>query len=161
MPQVAPRVSGECGLDLMLVDVGIGIGNRRLTIAGRVRPLDDLSLKLLLDRLEHRRARWPNTANLDLLINNQTANKTTRAVGNHWISAAMRGQTATRERLRVDRQLEEAVDPRPPDPLRFAEVFGPATSASPHPRTPTARPHPADLVREFHDQLRGQSGPSL
>ncbi|MFD7476010.1 hypothetical protein ACFV8Z_28635 [Streptomyces sp. NPDC059837] len=61
----------------MLVDVDVGIGNRRLTIAGRVRPLDDLSLKLLLDRLEHRRARWPNTANLHLLINNQTANKTT------------------------------------------------------------------------------------
>lgn len=36
---------------------------RQLTIAGRVRPLDDLTLKLLLDWLEHRRRRWPNTAN--------------------------------------------------------------------------------------------------
>lgn len=39
----------------MLDDVDIG--NRRLTIAGRVRPLDDLTLKLLLDWLEHRRTR--------------------------------------------------------------------------------------------------------
>ncbi|RPK67213.1 hypothetical protein [Streptomyces sp. ADI95-17] len=100
----------------------VDIGNRRLTIAGRVRRLDDLTLKLLLDWLEHRRSRWPNTANLHLLINNQTATKTSRA-SNHWISAAMRGQTATLERLRVDRQLEEAMV-RGPDPLHLAEVFG-------------------------------------
>ncbi|MEV0489962.1 hypothetical protein [Streptomyces atratus] len=106
--------------NLMLVDVDLG--NRRLTIAGHARPLDDLILKLLLDWLEHRRTRWPNTANLHLLINNQTANKTTRA-SNHWISAAMRGQTATLERLRVDRQLEEAMI-QGPDPLHLAEVFG-------------------------------------
>jgi hypothetical protein len=100
----------------------VDIGNRRLTIAGRVRPLDELTLKLLLNWLEHRRTRWPNTANLHLLINNQTANRTTRA-SNHWISAAMRGQTATLERLRVDRQLEEAMA-QGPDPLHLAEVFG-------------------------------------
>ncbi|MFD7017570.1 hypothetical protein [Streptomyces sp. NPDC059928] len=94
----------------------------RLTIAGRVRPLDDLTLKLLLDWLEHRRNRWPNTANLHLLINNQTATKTSRA-SNHWISAALRGQDATPERLRVDRQLEEALT-HGPDPLHLAEVFG-------------------------------------
>jgi integrase len=106
--------------NLMLDDVDPG--NRRLTIAGRVRPLDDLTLKLLLDWLEHRRNRWPNTANLHLLINNQTATKTSRA-SNHWISAATRGQDATLERLRVDRQLEEALT-HGPDPLHLAEVFG-------------------------------------
>ncbi|MGX1135736.1 hypothetical protein RKD49_007926 [Streptomyces glaucescens] len=57
-----------------------------------------------------------------LLINNQTANTTGRA-GNHWISAPMRGQDATLERLRVDRQLEEALT-HGPDPLHLAEVFG-------------------------------------
>ncbi|MFF0117016.1 hypothetical protein [Streptomyces prasinus] len=105
---------------LMLDD--LDIGNRRLTIAGRARPLDDLTLKLLLDRLEHRRRRGPNTANLHLLINNRTAAKTNRA-GNHWISATLRGQDATLERLRVDRQLEEALA-HGPDPLHLAEVFG-------------------------------------
>jgi hypothetical protein len=104
----------------MLDDVDLG--NRRLTIAGRVRPLDDLTTQLLLDWLEHRHRRWPNTANLHLLINNQTANTTSRA-SNHWISAAMRGQDATLERLRVDRQLEEAMV-KGPDPLHLAEVFG-------------------------------------
>jgi hypothetical protein len=56
------------------------------------------------------------------LINNQTANRTTRA-SNHWIGEAMRGQTATLERLRVDRQLEEAMT-QGLDPLHLAEVFG-------------------------------------
>jgi integrase len=105
---------------LMLDDVDLG--NRRLTVAGRVRPLDDLTMQLLLDWREHRRRRWPNTANVHLLINNQTANTTSRA-SNHWISAATRGQDATLERLRVDRQLEEAMV-KGPDPLHLAEVFG-------------------------------------
>ncbi|MFF1401338.1 hypothetical protein ACFVZD_47610 [Streptomyces sp. NPDC058287] len=105
---------------LMLNDVDLG--NRRLTIGGRVRPLDDLILKLLRDWLEHRRRRCPHTASLHLLINNQTATKTSRA-SDHWISATLRGQDATLERLRVDRQLEEALA-HGPDPLHLAEVFG-------------------------------------
>ncbi|MGW1405393.1 hypothetical protein [Streptomyces sp. NPDC002403] len=90
--------------------------------AVRVRPLDDLTLKLLPDWLEHRRNRWPTTANLHLLINNQTTTKTSRA-SSHWTSAAMSGQDATLERPRVDRQLEEALT-HGPDPLHLAEVFG-------------------------------------
>lgn len=35
----------------------------------------------------------------------------------------MRGQAATLERLRVDRQLDEAMT-HGPDPLHLAEVFG-------------------------------------
>ncbi|MFF9477004.1 hypothetical protein ACF1E9_30880 [Streptomyces roseolus] len=105
---------------LVLDDVDLG--NRRLTIAGRVRPLDDLTLKLLTDWLDYRRRRWPSTANLHLLINSQTGNTTGRG-SNHWISAPMRGQDATFERLRVDRQLEEALT-HGPDPLHLAEVFG-------------------------------------
>ncbi|MFB6818094.1 hypothetical protein ACFCV8_26490 [Streptomyces sp. NPDC056347] len=105
---------------LMLDD--IDLGNRRLAIAGRVRPLDDLTLKLLLDRLEHRRNRWPDTANLHLLINNRTANTTSRA-SNHWISAPMRGQDATPEKRRVNRRLEEAMV-KGPDPLHLAQVLG-------------------------------------
>ncbi|WP_326793619.1 hypothetical protein OHA79_47485 (plasmid) [Streptomyces sp. NBC_00841] len=64
----------------------------------------------------------PDRPAVHLLINNQTANTTSRA-GNHWISAPMRGQEATLERLRVDRQLEEAML-KGPDPLHLAEVFG-------------------------------------
>ncbi|MFJ8085320.1 hypothetical protein ACIQ6Y_32540 [Streptomyces sp. NPDC096205] len=97
---------------LMLDDVDLG--NRRLAIAGRVRPLDDLTPKLLTDWLDHRRHRWPSTANLHLLNNNQTANTTSRA-SNHWISAPMRGQDATLERLRVDRSSKK---PWPTGPTR-------------------------------------------
>ncbi|WP_267242263.1 hypothetical protein [Streptomyces sp. PR69] len=106
----AARVAQIAALVLDDVD----LGNRRLTIAGRARLLDDLTLKLLTDWPGRRRRRWPSTANLHLLINNQTANTTNRA-SNHWISAPMRGQDATLERLRVDRQLEEALThgPRP------------------------------------------------
>lgn len=57
-----------------------------------------------------------------MLINNQTATKTSRA-SNHWISSSMRSQDATLERLRVDRQLEEALT-HGPDPLHLAEVIG-------------------------------------
>jgi hypothetical protein len=32
------------------------------------RPLDELTHRLLIDWLEHRRARWPNTANPHLII---------------------------------------------------------------------------------------------
>ncbi|MGW6456436.1 hypothetical protein ACWF94_10985, partial [Streptomyces sp. NPDC055078] len=112
----------------------VDLGNRWLTVAGRARPLDDL-LKLLTDWLDHRRHRWPSTANLHLLINNQTANATGRA-GNHWISAPMRGQDATLERLRVDRQLEGALT-HGPDPLHHAEVFG----LDERPRCATRTPH--------------------
>ncbi|MFI6495110.1 hypothetical protein [Streptomyces sp. NPDC050564] len=114
----AARVAQIATLTLHDVD----LGNRWLTVAGHARPIDDLTLKLLLAWLEHRRNRWPNTANLHLLINDQTATKTSRS-SNHWISAAMRGLDATLERLRVDRQLEEALT-HGPDPLHLAEVFG-------------------------------------
>ncbi|MFF8381237.1 hypothetical protein ACF07V_34530 [Streptomyces sp. NPDC015661] len=46
---------------LLLGDVDLG--NRRLVIAGRVRPPDDLTRTLLLDWLERRHRRSPNTAN--------------------------------------------------------------------------------------------------
>jgi integrase len=116
---------------LMLDD--LDVGNRRLTVAGRVRPLDDLTLKLLLDWLEHRRSRWPITANLHLLINNQTATKTNRA-SNHWISATLRGQDATLERA----------------PRR------PATRRGPHPRARSAPPRRGVRARrEDRDALLG------
>ncbi|MDQ0401710.1 hypothetical protein OIE75_01815 [Streptomyces sp. NBC_01723] len=41
--------------------------------------------------MEHRRNRWPNTAKLRLLINDQIAAKTSRA-GNHGVGATLRGQ---------------------------------------------------------------------
>ena len=100
----------------------IDLGNRRLVIAGSARPLDDLTASLLLAWLAHRGRRWPGTANPHLIINQQTA-MTTRAVSENWLTQSCRGLTATLERLRVDRQLEEALTCGA-DPLHLAAVFG-------------------------------------
>ena len=100
----------------------VDLGSRRLIIAGTARPLDDLTRSLLLSWLEHRRDRWPGTANPHLIINQQTA-MTTRAVSENWLTESCRGLTATLERLRVDRQLEEALTCGA-DPLHLAAVFG-------------------------------------
>jgi hypothetical protein len=54
------------------------------------------------------RSRWPGAANPHLLINKQTA-MTTRAVSENWLTGPCRALTATLERLRVDRQPEEAL----------------------------------------------------
>jgi integrase len=106
--------------ELHLAD--IDLGNRRLVITGQARPLDDLTRHLLLAWLEHRRHRWPGTANPHLILNQQTA-MTTRAVSENWLTETCRGLTATLERLRADRQLEEALT-HGPDPLHLAAVFG-------------------------------------
>ena len=98
------------------------LGNRRLVITGQARPLDDLTKSLLLAWLQHRGRRWPGTANPHLIINQQTA-MTTRAVSENWLTGSCRGLTATLERLRVDRQLEEALTCGA-DPLHLAAVFG-------------------------------------
>jgi hypothetical protein len=105
----------------LLVDE-VDLGNRRLVIAGRVRPLDDFTYDILLAWLDHRRTRWPNTPNPYLLINQQTAPET-GPVSTLWAKKALRGQSATLERLRVDRQLEEALTCGG-DPLHLAAVFG-------------------------------------
>ncbi len=105
--------------DLLIDD--IAIGNRRITIAGRVRPLDDLTRQAVVKWLDYRRHRWPNTANRHLIINAQTAVET-GPVSKVSMTAPFRGQTATIERLRVDRQLEEALH-HGPDPLHLAAVF--------------------------------------
>lgn len=100
----------------------VDLGDRRLVVAGRVRPLDDLTHKLLLGWLTYRRTRWPDTANPHLLVNQMTALEL-GPVSGFWIDAGFRGQEATLERLRVDRQLEEAMT-HGPDPLHLAVVFG-------------------------------------
>lgn len=105
---------------LQLAD--IDLGNRRLVIAGRARPLDELTHQILLGWLDYRRTRWPHTANPHLLVNQMTAMEL-GPVSGHWIDAGFRGQDATLERLRVDRQLEEALT-HGPDPLHLAVVFG-------------------------------------
>lgn len=108
-------------LGTMLDDVDLG--NRRLIIAGRVRPIDEFTRQILLDWLDYRRTRWPDTANPHLLINQQSAMGTGPVSTIYFAKIKLRGQAATLERLRVDRHLEEALA-HGPDPLHLAAVFG-------------------------------------
>lgn len=48
-------------------------------IDGRVRPMDELTLHVAREWLDHRRRRWPDTANPHLLINKFTALGTARS----------------------------------------------------------------------------------
>ena len=100
----------------------IDLGNRRITVAGQSRPLDDLTRNLITGWLARRRERWPRTSSPYLLVNNQTA-MTTRPVSENWLTSAFRGHGVTLEQLRVDRQLDEALTAGP-DPLHLASVFG-------------------------------------
>jgi hypothetical protein len=114
----AARSSTICTMLLSDADPGSG----RLLLAGRPRPLDDLTARLLRAWLEARRARWPGTANPHLLINAQTA-LGTGPVSRTWATTSLRGHAATIEALRVDRQLEEALATAA-DPLHLAVTFG-------------------------------------
>jgi hypothetical protein len=100
----------------------VDLGNRRITLGGHVRPLDDLTCRAVLDWLAYRRSRWPNSANPHLLITQKTAVELGPA-GKLWTTRATRNLTATLERLRVDRQFEEALT-HGPDPLHLSLVFG-------------------------------------
>jgi integrase len=100
----------------------IDLQNRRITIGGQSRPLDDLTRKLITEWLAWRRKRWPHSSSPFLLVDNQTA-MTTRPVSENWLTEPFRGLGVTLEQPRVDRQLDEALTAGP-DPLHLAAVFG-------------------------------------
>lgn len=105
----------------LLVD-DVDLANRRLTIAGRTRPLDDLTARLLNEWLDYRRGRWPNTLNRHLLLTRESAVNFGSICYSH-IVKILHGLPGTIERLRIDRQLEEALA-HSADPLHLAAVFG-------------------------------------
>ena len=51
----------------------VDLGNRRLVIAGHARPLDEFTHRVILDWLDYRRSRWPNTANPHVIVSQQSA----------------------------------------------------------------------------------------
>jgi hypothetical protein len=110
-----------------LLTSDVHIGDRRIIIAGRPRPLDDLTRRLLTEWLDYRRTRWPHTANPHLLISQRSA-LGLGPVSAPWIRD-LRGLSATLDRLRIDRQLEEALACNA-DPLHVASVFGIDTSTA-------------------------------
>lgn len=131
---------------MQLTDVDLG--NRRLTIAGRARPLDDLTRRVLTDWLTYRAQTWPNTANPYLLINPMTA-VGVQPVSHMWIRRTIIRTPATLEQLRIDRQLEEALACGA-DPLHLAAVFGMAEDTA----VRYAR-NARQLLHEVHDEPSG------
>lgn len=96
------------------------LSNRRISIAGNERPLDNLTCRLLGEWLDVRRRRWPNTANPHLFVNRETA-LGHAPVSHTWI-LNLRGLPGTIERLRIDRKIEEAMATGA-DPLHLAAMF--------------------------------------
>ncbi|WP_327100323.1 integrase [Nocardia vinacea] len=103
---------------LLLDDVDLG--NRRITIGGRNLPIDEITATVLRQWLDHRRSRWPRTANPHLLISKETGLRT-GPVSTAFLPN-LRGLTATLERLRIDRKLEEAINCGA-DPLHLSVMF--------------------------------------
>lgn len=85
------------------------------------RPLDAYTAEAIIDHLDYRRRRWPNSTNPHLLISRNTAT-TTRAVGTFWIDKLVRPLPVGLDRLRQDRILEEALA-NGADPLHLAHLF--------------------------------------
>jgi hypothetical protein len=75
--------------ELLLDDVDLG--NRRLTIDGRTRPIDELTRQVLVEWLSYRNTRWPCTANPHLLINQMSANGTGPVSTIYFAKTALRG----------------------------------------------------------------------
>ncbi len=99
----------------------IDLAGRRIRIAGHERPLDDLTYQVLRGWLVYRAHRWPHTANPHLLISKESALR--HGPVSHAFVLNLRGLPATVERLRIDRQLDEALAVGF-DPLHLAAVFG-------------------------------------
>jgi len=96
--------------------------DRRITIDGHPRRLDDLTTDLLARYLADRRHRWPHTLNRHLFVSEQTGHDR-RPVSEWWLKHQLGGTAATMNAIRMDRQLEEALA-RGPDALHLTVVFG-------------------------------------
>jgi integrase len=114
----ALRPANICALTLD--DVNLAAGT--MLVSGRVRPLDRLTARHLRAWLQARHARWPATANPQLLINQSTAGGL-EPVGRSYVQAAVRRVGITAQDLRADRLHDEA-QASGGDPLRLAHLFG-------------------------------------
>lgn len=121
---LAARPTSIAGLQLEDID----LGNRRITISGQQRQLDDFAYNVISDYLDYRRSRWPGTANPHVLITQQTAHDT-RPVSHYYLMGLFKGHGISLDRMRSDRWLEEALS-RGPDPLHLAAVFGISTNTA-------------------------------
>ncbi|MFG2843954.1 hypothetical protein ACGF12_12380 [Kitasatospora sp. NPDC048296] len=121
----------------------VDLPNRRFTVQGQLRPLDDLTHQAVQGYLDYRNRRWPNSTNPHLLITQQTAHHE-GPVSRWWLRTALRGQEASLDRLRQDRILDEVEATGVRDPLHIAAIFG-------------LRP---DTAQRYVDAIHGRHDPT-
>ncbi|MBC2908249.1 hypothetical protein [Streptomyces cupreus] len=117
----AVHAARPAALRELLVD-DAGLADRRITIGGHPRRLDDLTAQVINQYLLYRHRRWPHTINPHLIINEHTA-QNEKPASPHWLSDQFRETGVTLNQIRMDRQLEEALT-HGPDALHLAAVFG-------------------------------------
>lgn len=122
----------------------VGLDGRILTVAGRRRPLDQLTRDAIASYLAYRTRRWPLTANRHLLLSQLSALQD-GPVSSWWISERITRWNSTLTGLRQDRILEEAAAAGTRDPMHLASMFGL------HPNTAQRY---VDAVYERHDLVR-------
>ncbi|MGJ3562020.1 hypothetical protein ACR6C2_42790 [Streptomyces sp. INA 01156] len=120
---------------MLLEDVDLG--NRRITVGGHVRPLDDLTRRAVLDWLGHRRSRWPTTASPHLLIPRRPSSNSARQA-----SSGPPGPPATSPP--PSNGSASTAGSKRPSPM------APTHSTSPSPSASTRRPPSATRTRLAH-----------
>ncbi|MBO1766682.1 hypothetical protein [Allobranchiibius sp. GilTou38] len=100
----------------------VDLWNRQLLVNKIWRRLDDLTRDTVLDWLTQRRDNWPHTANPHLIIS-RTSACTTGPVSATYLRGLLNPSGTTLDRIRMDRQLEEAIM-HGPDPLHLQRLFG-------------------------------------
>jgi hypothetical protein len=101
----------------------IDLDRRALTVAGRRRPLDQLTRDAVTSYRAYRTRRWPLTANRHLLLSQLSALED-GPVSSWWISERITRWNSTLTGLRQDRILEEAAATGTRDPMHLASMFG-------------------------------------
>jgi integrase len=106
----------------------IDLPNQRLVINGHSRPLDELTARAILAWLTYRREHWPDSPNRHLLISKHTAVES-GPMSHFALEEILRGSGVSLERLRINRNLEEALT-HDGDPLHLMAVFGMSDTAA-------------------------------
>ncbi|MDX2294366.1 MULTISPECIES: hypothetical protein [Streptomyces] len=100
----------------------IDLPNRRFTVKGQSRPLDDLTCQAIRRYLDYRNRRWSSTGNPHLLITSRLPITTARSAGggSDWPCVARKPASIFWQ----DRILDEVEATGARAPLYIAAVFG-------------------------------------
>ncbi|MET9359186.1 hypothetical protein ABZY14_40765 [Streptomyces sp. NPDC006617] len=110
---------GEAIRSLRLDDLDFSQG--RITLAGNVQPMADLTRTALRAWLEERRSRWPHTLNRHVLLSRVSANGT-GPVSPYFLKRQLTLHGVSLDRVRANRVLGEALATGA-DPIHLTTLF--------------------------------------